>query len=70
MDNEPFFNRAYWALRFSWWPRRCAFSGERIWLTMAYKGTAIWTGPGEPVYEYKWLTKTEFLIGVLKGKIC
>jgi hypothetical protein len=27
------------------------------------------TGPGEPIFEYKWLTKEEYLLAAIKGKI-
>jgi hypothetical protein len=40
-----------------------------MWLKIAYKGTAMWTGPGSPVFEYKWISKEDFLFARLAGKI-
>ena len=66
---DPFLNRAIWKLTFAWRPHRCYFSNKWIWGKLGYQGTAMWTGPGTPVFETNWLTKEEFLIGILKGKI-
>jgi hypothetical protein len=64
-----FKHRAIWYLKFAWLPRRCCISGERIWLKKAYKGTAMWTGPGEPVFQHEWVTKEEYLFARLKGQL-
>ena len=64
---DPFYYRAGWELTFILWPRRCVLSNKLMWLKYAYKGTAMWTGPGDPVYEYRWHDKTEHLIWKLKG---
>jgi hypothetical protein len=61
-----FYGRAKWKLKFALWPRRCEISKQRIWLTHGYEGTAMWSGPGDPVYEYKWHSKTEHIIYQLK----
>lgn len=66
-SQREFFRRANWRLKFSLWPRRSFFSKKRIWLTYAYRGTAMWTGPGDPVYEHKWVSKEEFMISKLQG---
>lgn len=58
-----------WTLKFSLIPRTCHYSKKRIWLECAYKGTAMWTGPGEPAFEYRWCKRSEFLFLKLKGKI-
>jgi hypothetical protein len=29
----------------------------------------MWTGPGEPVFEYRWYHKDEYLIAKLKGNV-
>ena len=54
-------------LKFVIFPRRCASSGKYIWLKYAYKETYMYTGPGDPVYEYIWYDKSEYLIARLKG---
>lgn len=66
---DPFLNRAKWRLTFAWKPHRCYISNKWIWCKTGYKGTAMWTGPGTPVFEIHWLTKEDFLIGILKGRI-
>ena len=62
-----FYKRATWKLKFAWLPHRCVISGQIIWLQFGYMGTAMWTGPGEPAYEYNWHTKTDHLIWCLKN---
>ena len=64
--DESFYYRATWQLKFLWLPRRCALSGKWVWLEFAYQGTAVWTGPGSPVIEYKWHKSTEHIIWQLK----
>ena len=66
---DPFWDRAQWEHKFAFWPRRCSLSNRKIWMEKAYKGTRMITGPGEPVFEYRWLTKDQFMIGKLKGII-
>jgi hypothetical protein len=58
---EPFFERAYWTYKFAWLPHRCYRSEQWIWFDYAYRGTAVWYGPGEPAVETQWLTKMEFI---------
>ena len=67
---DAFYDRAIWKLTFAWRPHRCYISNKWIWCKLGYKGTAMWTGPGTPVFEIHWLTKEEFLVGILKGRIC
>jgi hypothetical protein len=64
-----FWSRADWYCKFVWWPRRCEISKKRIWLKRAYKGIQMITGPGDPVFVVKWVTKEEFLFQRLKGNI-
>jgi hypothetical protein len=64
---DPFYSRAFWDTKFLLWPRRCALTNRRLWLCWAYRGTAVWTGPGEPAIEYRYHTTTEHLIWKLKG---
>lgn len=62
-----FYLRAEWQLRRVVWPHRCAITGRRLTPgTLAYRGRAVWTGPGEPVIEYKWHERHEHLIFQLK----
>ena len=67
---DPFLKRAKWKLTFAWSPHRCYISNKWVWLELGYQGTSVWTGPGTPVFETHWLTKEEFLVGILKGRIC
>jgi hypothetical protein len=48
-------------------PHRCIRSGRIIWLRFGYMGNAVWTGPGDPVFEYNWHTVEEHLIWCLKN---
>jgi len=48
-------------------PKTCHISGKRIWFEKAYRQTAMWTGPGEPAFDYRWYNKDEFLVAKLKG---
>jgi hypothetical protein len=64
-----FWSRAFWKYKFVFWPRRCEISKKIIWFECAYKGTRMITGPGEPVFKYRWLTKEEYLLAAIKGKI-
>jgi hypothetical protein len=67
--DQRFYERAVWCLKFSLLPRRCDQSGELIWLEQAYVGVQIVTGPGEPVFEYRWVKKNEWLLGKLRGTL-
>lgn len=62
-----FYHRAQWTLEFVWRPRRCQISRRWLWLELAYRGTVMWTGPGEPHYEYIWHDRNEHLIWTLKN---
>jgi hypothetical protein len=63
---ESFYNRAYWHLRFLWLPKRSALTGRWLWLRQAYEGTAMWTGPGTPVFEFKYHEPAEHVIWQLR----
>ena len=54
---------------FVMWPRRCYFTNKILFLKYVYKQTAMWTGPGDPVFEYRWYDKEEFLVNKLKGVV-
>ncbi len=61
--------RAQWDNAFALWPRRCEISNKIIWFEDAYCATSVLTGPGDPIIEHIWLTKNQYLLEVLKGKI-
>ena len=46
---------------FVMWPRRCYFTNKILFLKYVYRQTAMWTGPGDPVFEYRWYDKNEFI---------
>lgn len=58
-----------WQLKYCLFPKKCYYTNKRIWLNMAYKGTAVWTGPGDPIFEHRWVSKHTFLLKRLKGEI-
>jgi hypothetical protein len=58
-----------WELKFSVVPRRCYFSNKLIWLRYGYRGAAMWTGPGEPVFDIRWVDRNEYLLAKIKGII-
>lgn len=69
-SNESFKRRCIgWELKYSVLPRRCNYTGKRLWLTFAYKGTSMVTGPGDPVFEYRWCERREYLFLKIKGTI-
>ena len=70
MDNDYFKSRCLgWELKFSFFPRRCFYTGKYLWLKLAYRGTAMITGPGEPIFEDRWCEKREYLFLRIKGTI-
>jgi hypothetical protein len=66
-EDQSFWYRAEVELKFSVWPRKC-FETKKWLFGLAYRACATWTGPGLPVHEYRWYSKEEYLLGVLKGK--
>lgn len=68
-SQREFYRNAHWQSKFVLWPRRCDLSERPIWLERAYCGTRVITGPGDPVYEYRWLTKESFIQAALGGII-
>lgn len=44
------------------WPRECFLTGRRLWLEKAIVRTAMWTGPGTPVYESRWYDPQEYML--------
>jgi len=64
-----FYSRAIWYAKFAWLPKRCDLSNKIIWFKVAYKGTAMFTGPGNPVIDTRWISKEDFLFARIAGKI-
>lgn len=52
--------------KFAWLPKKCYLSNKLIWLTWGYKQTAMYTGPGDPAFEYRWYDKLYFVADRLK----
>ena len=55
--------------KYSIWPRRCHISGKWILFEHAFKQTAMWTGPGDPIFEHRWYNKDIFLVNRLKDEV-
>lgn len=67
---DPFKNRCIGTeYKFTWIPQHCHFTGKRLWLKYAVRQTALWTGPGESIFEHRWYDKTDFLIERIKGNV-
>jgi len=56
-------------LKFSLWPRRCHITNKLIWLKKGYRRIAMYTGPGDPIFEHRWYDKHEFLMQTLKDAL-
>ena len=65
--NQAFRDRAQWTEEFAWLPHRCDITKRIIWLQWAYRGRAVWTGPGDDAVETRWHDRHEHLIYTLKG---
>ena len=64
-DRGEFEGRARFQYSWSIWPRRCYRTQRLIW-GQAVRADAVWTGPGTPVVETKWLHRDEGMIMMLK----
>lgn len=58
-----------WERKISFLPRKCFYTNKSIWLKSAYRGTAILTGPGDSLFEYRWVDSKEYLFLKIKGAI-
>lgn len=68
--HDPFYDNIRGThIRFVWFPQKCRITGKRLWLEDAYVQIAMYTGPGEPIFEYRWYDKDEFLISKIKGNL-
>jgi hypothetical protein len=66
-DNDiSFYRKAIWREQFAWMPKRCNLSNKRIWLKKCMMGVAMYTGPGDPVFEFKWHDMKEHVFWMLK----
>jgi hypothetical protein len=66
--DDAFYRRAEWEERFALTPQRCDLSQKRIWLKRGFVGAAVWTGPGSPVWEYRWHDAQEHMMWLLRKK--
>ena len=68
-DQDDFERRAF-RIEYAWsvWPRRCYRSERRVW-GRAVRVQAVWTGPGEPIVETRWLHRDEAVIMMLKRSL-
>jgi hypothetical protein len=64
--DRAFYGRAQWSMKFAILPHRCDVTKKIIWLEYAYRGVAIWTGPGDDAVETRWHSKFEHIIFQLK----
>ena len=53
--------------KISFIPRRCFLSDKKLWFKKCTVITSMITGPGEPVFEYFWCDRKEFLLNEIKG---
>lgn len=58
-----------WKYTRCWWPKKSSISKKPLWGKKAYKGVLMITGPGDPVFITHWLSKEEFLMSRLRGRI-
>jgi hypothetical protein len=68
--DEMFYAKSIGAqLNFTWLPVTCAISKKRLWLTYAYRMTAMYRGGTDltqPFMEHRWFSKEEYIIWRLK----
>lgn len=55
--------------KFALVPVRCHKSGKIIWFEKAYRRVAMWTGPGDPAFAYRWYKKDEYIFAKLNGTL-
>jgi hypothetical protein len=69
-DDDGFKRRCIgWDLKFCFLPKRCFYTGKYMWFKKAYIGTAMVTGPGEPIFEDRWCDPKKYLFLKIKGTI-
>lgn len=68
MDNDHFKRRCIESkIKFSVLPRKCFYTNKSIWFKRAYRMTAMITGPGEPIFEDRWVDSKEYIFLKIKG---
>jgi hypothetical protein len=68
LENWAFNNVRRWNLKLCWLPKICYITGKQLWGKYAYYGERWIHGPGDPILDYYWIDKHEFLIWHLKKK--
>lgn len=69
-DDDGFKRRCIgWELTFCLLPRRCYYTKKFLWLRKAYVGVSMLTGPGDPIFDYRWCERREYLFLKIKGTI-
>lgn len=69
-DDDGFKRRCIgWELTFCLLPRRCYYTKKLLWLRKAYVGVSMLTGPGDPIFDYRWCERREYLFLKIKGTI-
>jgi len=64
---DHFYHKAVWRSKFICWPKRSAITRRWLWLQYVYEGTAMYHGPGEAVFEFRYHERIEHLIWSLKN---
>jgi hypothetical protein len=65
-NDSHFYYRAVWVKRFAWRPRRCNLTGGLLWLKPVMMGVAMYAGPGDPVFDFRWHDYKEHTVWLLK----
>jgi len=55
-------------IKFTYLPKRCYITGKWLWLKKAVRKVALWTGPGDSIFEYRWYDKDEYLFYKLRSE--
>ncbi len=58
-----------WERKVSFLPRRCFYTNKLIWLKSAYRGLSFITGPGETLFEERWVDSKQYLLLKISGVI-
>lgn len=55
-----------WKLKICWTLEHCFLSNKSLWGKRAYYGFRLITGPGDPVHDFRWVDRDEFILWQLK----
>jgi hypothetical protein len=70
MHDDGFIRRCVgWELCWSFLPRKCFYTKRSLWFKRAYMGTSILTGPGDPIFDYRWIDQKEYIFLKIRGVI-